>query len=136
MQALDKMESEWESVDMEILSYKETGTYIMKIGEEVGQQLDDHIVMTQAMSFSPYKKPFEMRIATWENKLRITQDVMEEWWVGHGGVAGGSKWCLLVRVPASMNSVCMYGRRSCHLDLTAQDGVPALLALPGAHLQL
>ena len=81
------MESEWESVDMEILSYKETGTYIMKIGEEVGQQLDDHIVMTQAMSFSPYKKPFEMRIVTWENKLRITQDVMEEWWVGQGGVA-------------------------------------------------
>ena len=95
IQALDKMESEWESVDMEILSYKETGTYIMKIGEEVGQQLDDHIVMTQAMSFSPYKKPFEMRIATWENKLRITQDVMEEWWVGHGGVAGGSKWCIM-----------------------------------------
>ena len=84
------MESEWESVDMEILSYKETGTFIMKIGEEVGQQLDDHIVMTQAMSFSPYKKPFEMRIATWENKLRITQDVMEEWWVGLGGVVGGA----------------------------------------------
>ena len=92
MQALDKMESEWESVDMEILSYKETGTYIMKIGEEVGQQLDDHIVMTQAMSFSPYKKPFEMRIATWENKLRITQDVMEEWWVGPSGVLCGP-WC-------------------------------------------
>ena len=29
--------------------------------------------MTQAMSFSPYKKPFEGRIVTWENKLRITQ---------------------------------------------------------------
>ena len=55
------------------------GTFIMKAGEDVGQLLDDHIVMTQSMSFSPYKKPFELRIASWENKLRITQDVIEEW---------------------------------------------------------
>lgn len=73
LQALDKMEAEWESVLMEISAYKETGTYIMKSGEESAQQLDDHIVMTQAMSFSPYKKPFEQRIVTWENKLRTTQ---------------------------------------------------------------
>ena len=58
---------------MEISAYKETGTYIMKSGDENAQQLDDHIVMTQAMSFSPYKKPFEQRIATWENKLLTTQ---------------------------------------------------------------
>ena len=67
------MESEWENVMLEISSYKETGTFIMKSGEDSAQQLDDHIVMTQAMSFSPYKKPFEKRIVTWENKLRITQ---------------------------------------------------------------
>ena len=67
------MESEWDSVMLEISAYKETGTFIMKSGEDSAQQLDDHIVMTQAMSFSPYKKPFEQRISTWENKLRITQ---------------------------------------------------------------
>ena len=58
---------------MEISSYKETGTYIMKSGDDSAQQLDDHIVMTQAMSFSPYKKPFEQRIISWESKLRTTQ---------------------------------------------------------------
>ena len=79
LQALDKMEEEWEPILLEIIAYKETGTYIMRSGDESAQQLDDHIVMTQAMSFSPYKKPFEARIMTWENKLRITQDVMEEW---------------------------------------------------------
>ena len=73
------MEEEWEPILLEIIAYKETGTYIMRSGDESAQQLDDHIVMTQAMSFSPYKKPFEARIMTWENKLRITQDVMEEW---------------------------------------------------------
>lgn len=73
MQALDKMEAEWEPVLMDIIAYKETGTFIMKTAEETAQMLDDHIVMTQAMSFSPYKKPFEGRITTWENKLRTTQ---------------------------------------------------------------
>ena len=85
VQALDKMEAEWEPVLMEIVQYKETGTYIMKSGEETAQMLDDHIVMAQAMSFSPYKKPFELRIATWENKLRLTQVCMNSK-AGHPGV--------------------------------------------------
>ena len=67
------MEAEWEPIVMEIIAYKSTGTYIMRSGEETAQMLDDHIVMAQAMSFSPYKKPFEQRISTWENKLRLTQ---------------------------------------------------------------
>ncbi|XP_068109284.1 dynein axonemal heavy chain 1 [Hyperolius riggenbachi] len=78
-QALDKMEGEWASVLFNILPYKETGTFILKSPEEASQLLDDHIVMTQSMSFSPYKKPFEERISTWESKLRLTQDVLEEW---------------------------------------------------------
>ncbi|MCJ8744212.1 hypothetical protein PDJAM_G00116030 [Pangasius djambal] len=78
-QALDKMQSEWKSVTFEVLAYKETGTYILKSPDEASQLLDDHIVMTQSMSFSPYKKAFEDRINTWESKLRMTQDVLEEW---------------------------------------------------------
>ena len=77
VKALDKMESEWEPVFLDISAYKETGTFIMKSGEDTAQLLDDHIVMTQAMSFSPYKKPFETRLMTLENKLRTTQ-VIEE----------------------------------------------------------
>ena len=100
-QALDKMEAEWAPVNMEIIAYKgkkteqfdskkynnkyvlvsDTGTFIMKIGDECTQLLDDHIVMTQSMSFSPYKKPFEQRIQLWEQKLRMTQDVLDEWMV-------------------------------------------------------
>ena len=67
------MESEWKPVNFEIMSYKDTGTYIMKGSDECTQLLDDYIVMTQSMSFSPYKKPFEERISTWEGKLRMTQ---------------------------------------------------------------
>ncbi|XP_048578532.1 dynein axonemal heavy chain 1-like isoform X2 [Nematostella vectensis] len=78
-QALDKMESEWKPLLLDILAYKETGTFIMKVSDDCSQLLDDHIVMTQSMSFSPYKKPFEDRITSWEGKLVMTQDVMDEW---------------------------------------------------------
>ncbi|MGH0183081.1 UNVERIFIED_CONTAM: hypothetical protein FKN15_013335 [Acipenser sinensis] len=78
-QALDKMLKEWSTAVFEVLPYKETGTFILKSPDEASQLLDDHIVMTQSMSFSPFKKPFEGRISTWESKLRITQDVLEEW---------------------------------------------------------
>ena len=70
------MEKEWENVAFDILPYKETGTYIIRTSEDTSQLLDDHIVMTQSMSFSPFKKPFEDRINSWENKLKTTQ----VWW--------------------------------------------------------
>ncbi|XP_032448113.1 dynein heavy chain 1, axonemal [Lynx canadensis] len=78
-QALDKMEKEWSTILFNVLPYKETETYILKSPDEASQLLDDHIVMTQSMSFSPYKKPFEQRINSWENKLKLTQEVLEEW---------------------------------------------------------
>uniref|UniRef100_A0A803YA76 Dynein axonemal heavy chain 1 n=1 Tax=Meleagris gallopavo TaxID=9103 RepID=A0A803YA76_MELGA len=77
--ALNKMESEWSSVSFAVSLYKDTGTFILKNTDEASQLLDDHIVMIQSMSFSPFKKPFEDRMNTWENKLKMTQDVLEEW---------------------------------------------------------
>lgn len=73
LQALDKMEKEWSTILFNVMPYKETETYILKSPDEASQLLDDHIVMTQSMSFSPYKKPFEQRINSWENKLKLTQ---------------------------------------------------------------
>ncbi|XP_032988956.1 dynein axonemal heavy chain 1 isoform X1 [Rhinolophus ferrumequinum] len=78
-QALDKMEKEWSAIQFNVMPYKKTGTYILKSPDEASQLLDDHIIMTQSMSFSPYKKPFEQRISAWENKLKLTQEVLEEW---------------------------------------------------------
>lgn len=72
-QALNKMESEWNSVFFTVEPYKDTGTFILKDTDEANQLTDDHIVMVQSMSFSPFKKHFEERMGTWENKLKITQ---------------------------------------------------------------
>ncbi|KAJ3159379.1 Dynein heavy chain 1, axonemal [Geranomyces michiganensis] len=77
--ALDKMDAEWKAIMLEIIPYKDSGTAIMKISDEVIRLLDDHIVMTQSMSFSPYKKPFAERISLWESKLRTVQEVVEAW---------------------------------------------------------
>jgi Dynein heavy chain, N-terminal region 2 len=41
--------------------------------------LDDHIVMTQSMSFSPYKKPFEERITKWEQQLSLASEILDQW---------------------------------------------------------
>ncbi|RKO93938.1 dynein heavy chain, N-terminal region 2-domain-containing protein, partial [Blyttiomyces helicus] len=77
--ALDKMDTEWRNIALEIIPYKDTGTFIMKASDEVVRLLDDHIVMTQSMSFSPFKKPFAERISLWESKLRTVQEVLEAW---------------------------------------------------------
>ncbi|XP_055888364.1 dynein axonemal heavy chain 1-like isoform X4 [Biomphalaria glabrata] len=77
--ALNKMEADWENVEFDVQPYKNSGTFMLKASDEISQQLDDHIVMTQAMAFSPYKKEFEERINLWEQKLKLTQDVLDAW---------------------------------------------------------
>uniref|UniRef100_A0A4W3IJM0 Dynein axonemal heavy chain 1 n=1 Tax=Callorhinchus milii TaxID=7868 RepID=A0A4W3IJM0_CALMI len=81
-QALDKMEADWSDVLFDVMPYKQTGTFILKSPDDASQLLDDHIVMTQSMSFSPFKKEYEGRISTWEGKLLMLcgfQEVLEEW---------------------------------------------------------
>lgn len=73
------MKAEWSSILFDLMPYKETGTCILKSPDEALQLLDDHIVMTQSMSFSPYKKAFEAEINKWESKLRTTQVSSKGW---------------------------------------------------------
>jgi len=77
--ALDKMMGEWENQNLEITAYKDTGTFIMKISDELLHQLEDHIVLTQSMMFSPYKDPFIDQLTSWETKIKTTQAVLDEW---------------------------------------------------------
>ena len=41
--------------------------------------LDEHITMTQATAFSPFKGPFEDRIEVWNRTLQLMSDVIDEW---------------------------------------------------------
>ncbi|KAF8071068.1 Dnah1 [Scenedesmus sp. PABB004] len=78
-QALDKLQCEWEGAELGVLPYRDTGTCVIKVEEGVSQQLDDHIVMLQSMAFSPYKKPFEERLAKWDTTLNLVSEVLDHW---------------------------------------------------------
>ncbi|XP_011707083.1 PREDICTED: dynein heavy chain 1, axonemal-like, partial [Wasmannia auropunctata] len=76
---LDKMIVEWKMITMDILPYKNTDKYIIKISEEIISLLDDDILKTQHLSFSPFKAVFESQIDEWEAKLRLIQEVIALW---------------------------------------------------------
>ena len=78
-QAMNKMRGEWEDIEMVVMEYGDSGTYIIKVDEAIMQQLDDHIVMTQSMSFSPFKAPFEAEIADWEKQLNLVSETIDAW---------------------------------------------------------
>lgn len=51
----------------------------IQVEDTIAQMLDDSIVMTQSMGFSPFKAPFAERIAAWDAKLRLVSDTLEAW---------------------------------------------------------
>jgi dynein heavy chain len=77
--ALNEMEALWEPMDLNIISYRNTGTGVLKAVDEIQAVLDEQVTMTQAMQFSSFKGPFEERISTWDSKLFIFSEVLDEW---------------------------------------------------------
>lgn len=51
----------------------------MKIADETMMLLDDHILNTQQISFSPFRGAFDQRITEWERKLKLSQEVVAYW---------------------------------------------------------
>ena len=74
---LDEMQKICEGINFNLTAYK--NTYLIRNYDDIQLVLDEHIVNTQSMQFSPFKKPFEERILNWNNKLKIMSDVLEEW---------------------------------------------------------
>ena len=54
---LNSMFKIWEDINFDIIEYKTS--FIIRGVVEIQGILDEHIVNTQAMQFSPFKKPFE-----------------------------------------------------------------------------
>ncbi|KAL4429885.1 hypothetical protein ABPG74_022908 [Tetrahymena malaccensis] len=74
---LKNMKSKWATVEFDLMSYKHL--FIIRGSDEIQALLDEHLVNTQAMQFSPYKKPFEEEIIEWNNQLKLMSDILEEW---------------------------------------------------------
>lgn len=77
--SLEKMERAWDTVRLVVEDYKETNTFILKGADEYMALLDEHITVTQAMAFSPFKGPFEKKIEQWNATLQMVSEVIDEW---------------------------------------------------------
>ncbi|KAL1453420.1 hypothetical protein WDU94_007560 [Cyamophila willieti] len=73
------MKSEWANILLDVVPYRDTGTYIVQGTDEIQVMLDDHILRAQTMRGSPYIKPFEEEMEVWENKLIAMQDILDIW---------------------------------------------------------
>lgn len=83
--------------------------------ESLSQLLDDNIVMTQAMSFSPYKKPFEDRIMKWDAQLTLVSEILDAW------LAVQRSWMYLEPIfssPDIMEQLPLEGKRFSTVDRT------------------
>jgi len=77
---LHAMQKAWEAVEFDCKEpYRTTETYILKGADEVMAILDEQIVVTQAMQFSPFNKPFKEEIDEWNDKLVYVSECLDQW---------------------------------------------------------
>ena len=74
---LRTMQKQWEDINWDLKQYKHT--YVIRGYDEIGNILDEHILNTQQMMFSPYRKPFEQEIIEWNENLKLMSLITEEW---------------------------------------------------------
>uniref|UniRef100_A0A7S3ZAX1 AAA+ ATPase domain-containing protein n=1 Tax=Lotharella globosa TaxID=91324 RepID=A0A7S3ZAX1_9EUKA len=77
--SLKTMKEAWVGVNFQLGPHEAANTFILKDVEDITNQLDEHVVQTQAMQFSSFKKVFEEEIQEWNDKLRMATDVIEQW---------------------------------------------------------
>jgi len=71
------MKSQWEEIKFDLKVFKTS--YIIRGYDDINAVLDEHIVNTQSMQFSPFKKPFEDELIEWNDTLKLMSEILEEW---------------------------------------------------------
>jgi dynein heavy chain len=76
--SLRKIGDIWDALNLEMSTYKETDWLILTGSEEVINQVDEHLVMLQAINFSQHKAPFEEEISMYTTGLQMVLQVLEK----------------------------------------------------------
>jgi len=76
---MNKMRADWETIHFNLIPFKKTNTYTVTGYDDALALLDEHQLLTQAMQFSPFKKPFEEDIEEWSNSLLTVSNCLDEW---------------------------------------------------------
>jgi len=74
--ALAAMKRDWEPLEFQ--SNLRNGVPLLKGIDDIQGVLDDHITKTQAIRSSPFCKPFEQEVHTWEATLVYIQDFIDQ----------------------------------------------------------
>ncbi|XP_072275027.1 dynein axonemal heavy chain 3 [Pyxicephalus adspersus] len=77
--AMEKMKSEWSTINFNFVRYRDTSTSILSAVDDIQLLLDDHIIKTQTMCGSPFIKPIENEAREWEQTLVLMQDILDSW---------------------------------------------------------
>jgi len=77
--SLAKMKEEWLAIEFVLKPFKNTGTFTVAGFDDAMMVLDEHIVLTQTMSFSPFKGPFLDEIDEWNEKMLYVSECIDEW---------------------------------------------------------
>ncbi|NXU08026.1 DYH3 protein, partial [Pardalotus punctatus] len=75
--SVEKMKSEWVSVEFGLVKYRDTDVTILSAVDDIQLLLDDHIVKTQTVCGSPFVKPIEAECVAWRDKLCLMQDIID-----------------------------------------------------------
>jgi len=77
--SLQKMKEDWLEVYFDLTPYRETGVNILTAVDDIQMLLDDHVLKAQTMRGSPFIKTFEQEMQSWEQKLIMMQDIIDQW---------------------------------------------------------
>eukprot|EP01062_Namystynia_karyoxenos_P078362 TRINITY_DN805_c0_g2_i2.p1 TRINITY_DN805_c0_g2~~TRINITY_DN805_c0_g2_i2.p1 ORF type:complete len:4436 (+),score=1940.78 TRINITY_DN805_c0_g2_i2:809-13309(+) len=74
---LEAMKGEWQHIQYQLEPHSDT--FILKEVDDIQAKLDEHSIKTQSMLGSQHVKDIKARVEAWEKKLKILQDIQDEW---------------------------------------------------------
>ena len=76
---LDSLEKEWRNMQFRITQYRNTHIKILTGVDDIYIVLEDNIMKMQTIKASPFIDAFRERILNWEYKLKMINEILDEW---------------------------------------------------------